>query len=337
MLGRVFGSLLVACVVLPEAQAQPVYGANPPVGYTHHGYPYGPRVAPPWNYYGLPGGPYVTYPFGFFGPSYPGFLDPGFGDPRVDDGYPFGGYSPLSGYGGVGYPYGVYGPRVGIGIGVGPVFGPGFGFGGFDYPGFGGFGYPYGAFGYPYGGFGYPYGFGSGFFPFNRSPGRAGSVWSNGLSLYGPPVPVYGPIPGVFGNNDLTRQWRSTLTPAFAGYGWVGIYAASPRPHYRSVSVQPAVEPLYAGTVVRVPAVQNIGGCLLISVTVPQPAAEVFVDGKKTTQTGTDRTFESPPLEAGKTYKYTITARWIERGQVVEVSKDAIGTPGEVVRVDFGR
>ncbi len=71
-----------------------------------------------------------------------------------------------------------YGPRIGVGVG--------YGYGGFPY------------------GFGYPFGF-PGFYGYS---GRAGSVWSNGLSLYGPPVPVYGPIPGVFGNNDLVRQWR---------------------------------------------------------------------------------------------------------------------------------
>ena len=76
---------------------------------------------------------------------------------------------------------------------------------------------------------------------------------------------------------------------------------------------------------------------MLISVTVPQPAAEVFVDGKKTGQTGTDRTFESPPLEAGKMYKYTVTARWVAGGQVVETTKEVTGAAGEVVRVDFGR
>src|SRR4051812_48251164 len=28
------------------------------------GWPYGPRVAPPWNYHALSGGPFVTYPWG---------------------------------------------------------------------------------------------------------------------------------------------------------------------------------------------------------------------------------------------------------------------------------
>jgi uncharacterized protein (TIGR03000 family) len=73
-----------------------------------------------------------------------------------------------------------------------------------------------------------------------------------------------------------------------------------------------------------------------LSVKVPQSAAEVRVDGRPTTQTGTDRTFESPPLEAGKSYAYTVTARWAEHGQVFEVTKAVTGAPGEVVRVDFG-
>jgi uncharacterized protein (TIGR03000 family) len=70
-------------------------------------------------------------------------------------------------------------------------------------------------------------------------------------------------------------------------------------------------------------------------VKVPQSVAEVLVDGKPTTQTGTDRTFESPPVAPGQSYRYTVTARWVEDGRVVEVSKDVTGAPGEVVRVDF--
>jgi uncharacterized protein (TIGR03000 family) len=99
------------------------------------------------------------------------------------------------------------------------------------------------------------------------------------------------------------------------------------------VSVRPAVESF--GTAPPARAIAP-GGCLLVSVKVPQPAAEVFVDGAKTAQTGTDRTFESPPLEAGQRYSYTVTARWIENGRAVERSIQVTGEPGEVVRADFG-
>jgi uncharacterized protein (TIGR03000 family) len=81
--------------------------------------------------------------------------------------------------------------------------------------------------------------------------------------------------------------------------------------------------------------VPGMGASLILSVKVPQPTAEIFVDGVKTAQTGLDRTFESPPLEAGKQFKYELTARWVEGGAIREVKKAVIGTPGEVVRVDF--
>ncbi len=121
-------------------------------------------------------------------------------------------------------------PRWDIAVAVGPAFGPGF------YPS----GWPHGPriappwtypglSGGPY--VGYPWGF-------PGYSGRAGSFWSNGLSLYGPPVPVYGPIPGIFGNDDLVRQWRQVPSPGVP-FGWVGIFAASPRPRRPSVSVWP--------------------------------------------------------------------------------------------------
>ncbi len=236
---------------------------------------------------------------------------------------------PLAGVGEYSRPHTHYpsGPRVAPAWGYpGLVGGP---YVGYPPPGFPGYPtFAYRGFGYP--GFGYP--FYPGFFGFS---GRAGSSWSNGLSLYGPPVPTYGPLPGVFGANDLNRQWRSTLAPGFAGYGFVGIYRISPRPVPRTVSVWPSIEPLATSAVAPAPAAAP-GGCLILSVRVPQPAAEVFVDGQKTAQTGTDRTFESPPLDPGKGYSYTVTARWVERGQTVEMSKVVSGTPGEVVRVDFG-
>jgi uncharacterized protein (TIGR03000 family) len=208
-----------------------------PGGYYHSGWPYGPRIAPPWGYPRLGGGPFVGYPWGW-----PGYS------------------------------------------------------------------------------------------------ARAGQNWSNGLSLYGPPVPVYGPIPGVMGNSDLVRRWHDVPSLGI-GYGWFGAYAASPRPRPLTVNVWPVIENVAPPAAPAAPApeaaVPGAAAMLVLSVKLPQPAAEVFVNGKKTTQTGTDRIYESPPLEAGKQYKYELTARWVEGGATREVKKAVIGTPGEVVRVDF--
>lgn len=208
-------------------------------------------------------------------------------------------------------------------------------------------GYP-GLGGGPFLTYGYPY------LPWPGYRAANGPFWTNGLSLYGPPVPVYGPIPGVLGASDFSRQWKEHPSLGW-GTGWVGVYAASPRPRPASVGTWSPSDPRglqkHPGLRPGVPgaAIEGApgpgsgvgvspgggGGCLVLSVKVPQPAAEVTVDGVKMTQGGTDRLFESPPLEAGKEYQYELTARWLERGAVVERKKVVTGKPGEVVRVDF--
>lgn len=170
--------------------------------------------------------------------------------------------------------------------------------------------------------------------------GAFGSFWTNGLSLYGPPVPVYGPLPGVLGNSDFVRQWhaRPTLGTGFGYFGWVGPYAASPRPRNLSVNVWPMMERVGGmgeGAIVANDPAAAPSQVLYLSVKVSQPAAEVFVEGVKTAMSGTDRLFESPPLEPGKVYAYDITARWIEGGATVERKKTVKGKPGEVIRVDL--
>jgi len=186
--------------------------------------------------------------------------------------------------------------------------------------------------GYPSGGYAGPLG-----------PPRAGAFgfyvprgfWPNGLSLYGPPVPTPGAMPGVFGNYDLARNWQAVPLSGVGAYGVVGVYAVGPRVRLPAPPPVPVVEWLRPGPNAPLPPGAKAGGSLILSVKVPQPAAEVFVNGKRTAQTGTDRIFESPPLEAGETYKYVVTVRWVERGQIIEMEKQVSGTPGEVVRVDF--
>ncbi len=98
---------------------------------------------------------------------------------------------------------------VGVGIGVGGYGYPGFGYG---YPGWNYYGLPYG-----------PYAFGY--------PRALGTQWSNGHSLYGPPVPTYGPTPGAFGGGDAHRGHYTT--------GYFGAYGPSPRLGYSTVNVYP--------------------------------------------------------------------------------------------------
>lgn len=224
---------------------------------------------------------------------------------------------------------------VGFGAGVGPGFygaGP-YGNGLYPYPwGYGRYapwGYP-GLAGGPY--LNYP------FVGWPGYTGAFGSFWTNGLSLYGPPVPTYGPTPGVLGNSDFVNQWRHapTLGGGVGVYGWFGPYRASPRYRNPSVSVRPIMERVGEDAKIVVKDAEA-GRPLYLSVTVPQPAAEVLVDGVKTSMTGTDRLYESPPLTGDKEYAYDVVVRWIEGGATMERKKTVTGKPGEVVRVDLSK
>lgn len=80
------------------------------------------------------------------------------------------------------------------------------------------------SFGYGYGpGFGPRVGpwFGPGLwgYPFFFS-GAYGGFWLNGNSLYGPPVPTYGPVPGSFGGGDAQRLY-------YGNGGFFSLYQSS--------------------------------------------------------------------------------------------------------------
>jgi uncharacterized protein (TIGR03000 family) len=63
--------------------------------------------------------------------------------------------------------------------------------------------------------------------------------------------------------------------------------------------------------------------------------AEVRFEGDKTTQTGADRLFVSPPLQAGHNYIYEVKAQWKENGREVTRDRRITVHAGEVVNVSF--
>lgn len=154
-----------------------------------------------------------------------------------------------------------------------------------------------------------------------------------------PQVPVYLPIRESYGGPDTLHHLATRRSlGGFGGlglgyYGWFGPYRASPRPYPPSVNPWPRLtEPTFASVDAAPPADQS---CLHLSMKVPQPNAEIIVGGIKTLQTGTDRLYESPPLEAGKNYSYEIVARWVEGGARVERKKTVVGKAGETIRLDL--
>jgi uncharacterized protein (TIGR03000 family) len=228
----------------------------------------------------------------------------------------------------------------GPGPGPGPRY-PGFGPGnGWGYPGLGGgpfVGSPFGGYGYGYGRVPFPY------YPwFWGPPGAAGSFWTNGLSLYGPPVPTYGPIPGVFSAGDAGKQFFRNPPPAngvFVGLGWPGYRSPSPRPYPPSVNVWPqaalvAPPPAPFTTVFPPPTDAT---CIRLAVRVPENGAILWIDKKETKLKGAERMYESPPLKAGEKYKYDLIAQWTENGESKAESRTVTATAGETLVIDFTR
>ena len=183
-------------------------------------------------------------------------------------------------------------------------------------------------------GFGYGYGWPGWWGP----PAAAGSFWTNGRSLYGPPVPTYGPTPGVFSTPDDDRRFFTNPPPAnavFFGLGWAGARSPSPRLLPLSVSVYPP--PPTSVQVIPGQVVTGSDGapCMRVAVKMPSPTAELWIEKTEMTQKGTDRLFESPPLKDGETYRYTMIARWTENGTERAESRTVVGTAGQSFKVDF--
>src|SRR5262245_46340407 len=140
----------------------------------------------------------------------------------------------------------------------------------------------------------YPYGY-LGYFP-----GAYQNSWSNGFSLYGPPVPTYGSVPGAFGASDSRLHNNLQIyNGARLGLGGPGAGGAGPRMrHY------------YGGAGASYPTQQQSMGQALLEVRVPVESAVVFFEDTPMKQQGKVRQFASPPLQNGLTYFYKIRARW---------------------------
>ncbi len=165
-------------------------------------------------------------------------------------------------------------------------------------------------------------------------PSYSGSFWTNGRSLYGPPVPTYGPTPGVFGAGDDDKRFFRNPPPAngvYFGLGWGGYRSPSPRHLPLTVSVYPSV------SVVPGPAAVTADGaaCLRVQVSLPDAAAVLYVDHTEMKTSGDERLFESPPLAGSGPVTYHLLARWTAAGKAVAESRTVTARPGQTVRVDF--
>jgi uncharacterized protein (TIGR03000 family) len=63
--------------------------------------------------------------------------------------------------------------------------------------------------------------------------------------------------------------------------------------------------------------------------------AELFFEGKPTAPIGADRDFETPPLVAGKKYRYDIEARWRQNGRPMVETRHVYLYGGDRLYIDF--
>jgi uncharacterized protein (TIGR03000 family) len=170
--------------------------------------------------------------------------------------------------------------------------------------------------------------------------------WKFGGPLYQPnypdPLPpsYYGhplddPHPGYFGGARYREYYAYGR-----GYGWADYPGRVPcpylfNPYPGSLKFNRPLHPQPAGPEVSPddPALQP-SDVARLEVRVPAQA-EVLLDGSKTKQTGTTRTFVSSPMAPGQEYSYEVRARWTQGGREVEEARNVTLRAGSQVTVEF--
>jgi uncharacterized protein (TIGR03000 family) len=79
----------------------------------------------------------------------------------------------------------------------------------------------------------------------------------------------------------------------------------------------------------------DTGRAVNLHIKVPRADARLWIEGQETRLTGIEREFQSPPLEPGQAYNYTIRAAWMENGDEVSREQKLDVRAGQDVVVDF--
>jgi uncharacterized protein (TIGR03000 family) len=157
---------------------------------------------------------------------------------------------------------------------------------------------------------------------------------------------------------------RSALGQAPGGYHYESHwYSHNPGYYARRHSVPPTVRPSKTAPTTRayltyVPAAvpravsrpSHVEIRITLRAAAPEPAersarvelevpegAEVWFGSHKTTQTGTLRSFVSPPLAPGSGYAYEVRVAWKDGGREVSESRTLAVRAGDVTRASFPR
>jgi uncharacterized protein (TIGR03000 family) len=134
--------------------------------------------------------------------------------------------------------------------------------------------------------------------------------------------------PWYYGGYASYNYWPNyyAYTPTYDYYSTPYYYGSAP--DYGTYS-QPSSNYTYGAQAT--PATDNTA---VITVVVPADA-QVWFGNSATSQTGTVRNFQSPPLNPGRRYVYEVRAKWREDGQEVTKARQVDVWAGARVTVDF--
>jgi len=154
-----------------------------------------------------------------------------------------------------------------------------------------------------------------------RGYGGYGNNWY-GNNLYGSRYysPGWG---GGYGYRSYPGYYSSSSVPTYSYYMPSTDYYSSYADQYQYL---PPQDTSYA---------QQNPNTAQLRVLLPDPQARVWLNGSPTQQTGTDRLFQTPPLDASTTNSYTVRAAWNQGGREMSQERIISVTPGRMATVDF--
>jgi uncharacterized protein (TIGR03000 family) len=146
----------------------------------------------------------------------------------------------------------------------------------------------------------------------------------------------YYPQSGYYNSYYGGRGFRPYYDTYYQGYGYNHSldyyyppgYVIDPAYDTPPMAVTPRVVQSFYPTVEAAPVAT-------MTVVVPTANAQVWFGGTPTTQQGTERVFHSPALTPGKTFTYTIKARWMENGKAREGTRQVDVQAGKSFTVNF--
>jgi uncharacterized protein (TIGR03000 family) len=180
-----------------------------------------------------------------------------------------------------------------------------------------------------------------GTFGINNYPRWYGANYANSTApsmMWNQPSYGYGTNMGAAYGGGLRSYYGNLMTTPFNYAASPGLYGYPSSNAVTPVSYVAYSPPLYT---YRGPAVAPAAAVLppsdqpaTVEITAPADA-EIWVDGQRTSQSGTYRVFTTPELEKGKSYHYEVRARWTDGGRVVDRTRKVPVYAGGRSNVDF--